>query len=84
MITRKTWAEFRKSGLLWWINMILHTFGWAIVVETSKDDPDKIIEAYPARVKFRGFSEKNNTKGYIQVSEYMKSNSEELSKEAAE
>nr|WP_297935692.1 hypothetical protein [uncultured Lachnoclostridium sp.] len=26
MVTKKTWQEFRDSGLLWWINMILHTF----------------------------------------------------------
>lgn len=29
MLTKKTWKEFRESGFLWWINMILHTFGWA-------------------------------------------------------
>ena len=36
MVTKKTWQEFRDSGLLWWINMILHTFGWSIVFEISK------------------------------------------------
>lgn len=84
MVTRKSWEEFRKSGLLWWINMLLHTFGWAIVVEIAEDNTDKITNVYPARVKYRGFSEPNNTKGYIQVSKYMKSNCEELLKEAAE
>lgn len=49
MIERKSWEEFRNAGLLWWINMILHTFGWAITVEL-KDG--KIIDCYPARVKF--------------------------------
>ncbi|WP_207733339.1 hypothetical protein [[Clostridium] symbiosum] len=33
MIERKSWEEFRNAGLLWWINMILHTFGWAITVD---------------------------------------------------
>lgn len=28
----KTWEDFRESGLLWFINTILHVFGWAIVV----------------------------------------------------
>ena len=83
MITKKTWEEFRKSGFLWWINTLLHMFGWAIVVELSDEIPDKIIDAYPARVKYRGFSEKHNTEGYIQVSEYMKENAEQLAKEAA-
>ena len=45
MIERKSWEEFRNAGLLWWINMILHTFGWAITVDL-KDG--KIIDCYPA------------------------------------
>ena len=79
MIDKKSWKEFKDSGLLWWINMILHTFGWAITIEMEND---KIIDAYPARVKFRGFGEKNNTEGYIKVSEYMKDNVTDLLKEA--
>lgn len=80
MLTKKTWKEFRDSGFLWWINMILHTFGWAIVVDV--DDDGEIIDAYPARVKFRGFGEKNNTEGYIKVSQYMKENVSDLLEEA--
>lgn len=59
--------------------MILHTFGWAIVVEM---DNGKITEVYPARVKFRGFNEENNTDGYIGVSKFIVENAEELLKEA--
>jgi len=80
MVTKKTWKEFRESGFLWWINMILHTFGWAIVVNV--DDNGEITDAYPARVKFRGFGEKNNTEGYIKVSQYMKENVSDLLEEA--
>lgn len=79
MVTKKTWREFRESGFLWWINMILHTFGWAIVVDI--DDNGEITDAYPARVKFRGFGEKNNTEGYIKVSQYMKENVSDLLEE---
>ena len=79
MIVEKSWEEFRDSGFLWWVNMILHTFGWAITVK-MKDG--KVIDAYPARVKFRGFGEKNNTEGYIKVSQYMKENVSELLEEA--
>ena len=82
MVDKKTWEEFRDCGLLWWINMILHTFGWSIVVDV--DDEGKINYAYPARVKFRGFSEENNTEGYIKISKFLKENSEELFKEAQE
>lgn len=80
MVTKKTWKEFRESGFLWWINMILHTFGWSIVVDI--DDNGEITDAYPARVKFRGFGEKNNTEGYIKVSQYMKENISDLLEEA--
>ena len=79
MIERKTWEEFRDSKLLWFINTILHTFGWAIVIES---DNDMVTDVYPARVKFRGFSEKINTEGYIGLSKYMKDNREELLEES--
>lgn len=52
---RKSWQEFRATGMLWWVNRALHLFGWAIVVEV--DDAGEVADAYPARVKFRGFGE---------------------------
>ncbi len=79
MVDKKTWKDFRDSGMLWWINTILHTFGWAIVVDVKDGE---IINCYPARVKFRGFDEKINTDGYIKVSEYMKENATELLNES--
>lgn len=79
MVDKKTWREFKDSGLLWWINMILHTFGWAIVFEISKRE---IINVYPARVKYRGFDMKSTENGYIKVSEYINENSKELLEEA--
>ena len=36
MVKKKTWQEFRKTGLLWFMNTILHAFGWAIVVEVER------------------------------------------------
>ena len=82
MVERKTWKEFRDSKLLWFVNTILHAFGWAIVV--ILDDNGDIRDVYPTRVKFRGFSEETNTSGYIGLSEYMKENAEQLLKEAKE
>ena len=81
MVNRISWKEFRDSGMLWWINMILHTFGLAIVFDMENDE---IKDVYPARVKFRGFGEKNNTEGYIKVSEYMNKNAEILFEESKE
>lgn len=79
MVNRKSWEEFRNSGFLWWVNMVLHTFGWAIC---GNMEDGKVKDVYPARVKFRGFAEKNNTNGYIKVSQYMKDNASELLEEA--
>jgi hypothetical protein len=79
MVKRKTWNEFRDTGLLWWINMVLHTFGWAIVFEMKAD---QVGDVYPARVKYRGFNEKSNDEGYIKVSNYLAENAAELQKEA--
>lgn len=82
MIEKRTWEEFRETGFLWWINMILHTFGWAISVEL--DEEGNVTDAYPSRVKFRGFEGENNSRGYIKVSRYMKENADVLLKEAEE
>lgn len=82
MINKKSWKEFRESGLLWFINMILHTFGWAITLEVNDDD--EITDVYPARVKYRGFSEQINTDGYKKVAKYFAKNYEEILKESEE
>lgn len=81
MVTRKSWEEFRQNGLLWFTNLILHMFGWSIVV---KQDNDIIVDVYPARVKYRGFSEEINTEGYKKVSKYLQENINELVKESEE
>lgn len=80
MVEEKSWKEFRNSGLLWFVNTTLHAFGWAICVELN--DKGDITRAFPARVKFRGFSENVNTDGYIKLSEYMKNNAEVLEEES--
>ena len=82
MVTKKSWKEFRESGLLWWINTILQTFGWAIIVDVKDDG--SISDAYPARVKFRGFIEEHNTIGYQQVSKFLLESMPEIAKEANE
>jgi len=82
MIAKKSWKEFRESGLLWWVNTMLHTFGWALCIEI--DDDGEISNCYPARVKFRGFGNEQVTDGYINLSKYMKENADELLKESME
>ena len=60
-IDRRPWEEFADTKLLWWINRTLHLFGWAIVIV---EQDGKIIDAYPARHTFNGFSDKVNDQGY--------------------
>jgi hypothetical protein len=60
---RRTWEEFRKLGLLWFINRILHVFGWVIVVDPSDGS------AYPARCEYRGFSLEDEALGYKRMQE---------------
>lgn len=82
MIERKTWEEFRNIQLLWWTNRILHIFGWSIVVVIESDG--HISDVYPARVKFRGFKEECEADGFKILSEYLKNEAVQLSKEAEE
>lgn len=87
MVTKKSWCEFRKTGLLWFVNSILHLFGWAIIFEFSDgagtfDDDTELNAVYPARIKFRGFSEQDNSEGYIKVTEFLQENVGDLVKEA--
>jgi len=84
-ITKKTWEEFRDTGLLLIINQFLHIFGWAIVFEFDYINKElKLNNVYPARVKFRGYGIKHVEENYIKVSEYMSLNAEELLKEVKE
>jgi hypothetical protein len=36
LVHSESWAAFRESGLLWWVNRSLHLFGWSIVFEMEK------------------------------------------------
>lgn len=71
--------DFQDTGLLWMINQQLHLFGMALVIEY--DEESKVNRMYPAKCKFRGFSEESNTNGYRKVTKYMLNNSEELIKD---
>ena len=76
----KTWYEFRGTGLLLFVNMFLHMFGWAIVVNVGDDDLVRAV--YPARTKYRGFSEDSIAKAYKNLSAYVAKVGATLKKEA--
>ena len=68
-------AEFQDSGMLWFVNSILHNFGLCIAYDTEKQ------RIFPAITKFRGFDEKNNDLGYKRMAVYMTDNAEEFLKD---
>ena len=86
MVNKKNWKDFRETGLLLFINQILHVFGWAIVFDYESYDEEKdegvIKDVYPARVSFRGFDNNSVSESYIKISKYLKKNIEKLDKEA--
>jgi hypothetical protein len=75
MVTEKTWDEFRATGLGWWINNMLHLFGWSLVYVIEEG---KTVRCFPARVKYRGFDERSQEDGFIRVTQYMVDTAEEL------
>lgn len=77
-MNRKSWEQFRETGLLWLINSILHLFGWAIVCEISED---KVISVYLARVTYRCFTEQDIAEGYRKVTKYLSNSINDLEKE---
>jgi hypothetical protein len=86
-VDRKSWDEFRKTGLLQFVNALLHVFGWAICVKVDYDkdtetETSGVLECYPARVKFRGFSEEDQTDMYKKISDYQAANACDIRDEA--
>lgn len=74
-VSKKSWDEFRETGLLLFVNQLLHLFGWAIVFETENNI---VKNCYPARVKYRGFKEEAIDMSYVKTTKYLKDNINEL------
>jgi hypothetical protein len=75
-LEKRTWKEFQETGLIWWVNRSLHLFGWAIVAEI--DGQGNILNVYPARCKFRGFSQTIEEWGFKALSGYLQRESSQL------
>lgn len=75
-----TWYDFRNSGLLLFVNLFLHIFGWCIVCRV--DETGNINKVYPARTCYRGFSEGSVSSAYIKLSEFISKNHKRLLDEA--
>ncbi len=79
MLEKKTWEEFRNTGLLLFVNSFLHIFGWAICLDF---EDGCVTNVYPSRCKFRGFDNNNVSESYIKLSKWMRDNADELYEES--
>ncbi|MBQ3502556.1 MAG: hypothetical protein IJA72_02725 [Clostridia bacterium] len=82
MIKRKTWDEFRDTGMLYVANVILQFFGWSIVMQ--RDPMTNEWFAYPARSKYRGFSNDVDDQSHRRIAKYLKDNVDALYNESLE
>lgn len=71
-LVETTWEEFVEAGLFWWVNRTLHLFGWALVRECMPDG--SVQRVYPARCRFRGFSEEKEADGFRRLTAHLKKN----------
>lgn len=78
-LVERPWEEFQAAGLLWWVNRILHLFGWAIVV--VMDDDGKVERTYPARTTFRGFDPSLEVQGFQRLTGHLAESIAQLSRE---
>lgn len=77
-VEKRSWKEFRDSKLLWWVNRSLHLFGWTIIYEISSDGS---INVYPARTNYRGFSVEVESKNFVELTQYIANNADDLIKD---
>lgn len=81
VVTKKDWTEFRESGLVLVINQLLHIFGWVICFEIDSKT-NEVTKCYPARTRYRGFSEEDVDESHKKVSQYLKDNIDDIYEEA--
>lgn len=79
----RAWREFQRAGMLWWVNRQLHLFGWALTLVVSGPSEDEaVVDAYPARTRFRGFDGDAEDRGFARLSAYLRDNATDLADEA--
>ena len=77
-LPEQPWDAFREAGLMWFVNRLLHLFGWALVAEVNPDEPTKTINVYPARTTFRGFCADAESRGFKALTAHLDENMPEL------
>ena len=68
---------FINTGLLWFVNRMLHAFGFAIAYD--EDEATGAVEGfYVCRTSFRGYEPEIEDEGYERVARYMRDKASEL------
>jgi len=68
---------FINTGLLWFVNRILHTFGYAIAYD--EDEATGAVEGfYICRTNFRGYEPEIEDEGYERVARYLRDHATSL------
>lgn len=62
------WEEFRKSGMLWYVNTMLKPLGWSICFLTDKKD--NLEEVLAVKGSYT-FTEEESVRGYKKFSTYL-------------
>lgn len=75
------WARFRAAGLVWFVNRILHVFGWALVFHVHLETGE-VLAVVPERVQWRGFTGFDEQVGFEQVARFLRENAPVLYAEA--
>lgn len=70
---KSNWNEFQNSGLLLFVNQLLHLFGWAIIFEQDQETKE-ITKVYPAKVKWKGFSNEDVYESYAKITKHVSEN----------
>lgn len=71
--------EFQETGLIVFVNQILHIFGWALVF--TMEDNGQITSIIPMKVDYRGFNREVEEAAYEKVTAYMRDNAKRLDEE---
>jgi len=78
-IEKITWEEFIDTGMLLYINQILHAFGLAIAYE----DGEK-LNVFPIKTNYKGFREKEVTNAYYNLTKFILDNKDSFEKSLGE
>lgn len=66
---KESWLYFKSTGLLHFVNMFLHIFGWCIVIEMDEMTKE-VIDVFPARCRFNGFTSEDE-KSFKKLRKFM-------------